>query len=75
MVDPEEIEPSRIIAIRLARMRDGNMGQSEEIKAVMDIPKGSPIHIKYISLKGDRNNNKMERLNGEFRDRGKVMRG
>jgi hypothetical protein len=26
-------------------------------------------------LDGDKNNNKMERLNGEFRDREKVMRG
>ena len=39
------------------------------------VEKGSPIHIRHISLKGDRNNNKMERLNGEFRDREKVMRG
>ena len=31
--------------------------------------------FQHISLKGDRNNNKMERLNGEFRDREKVMRG
>lgn len=39
------------------------------------VRKGSPIHIRHISLKGDHNNNKMERLNGEFRDREKVMRG
>ncbi len=39
------------------------------------VKKGSPIHIRHISLDGDRNNNKMERLNGEFRDREKVMRG
>ncbi len=32
-------------------------------------------HIRHITLKGDHNNNKMERLNGEFRDREKVMRG
>ena len=32
-------------------------------------------HIKHIKLKGDMNNNKMERLNGEIRDREKVMRG
>ena len=31
--------------------------------------------IRHISLHGDKNNNKMERLNGEFRDREKVMRG
>ena len=33
------------------------------------------ICCKHIHLKGDRNNNKMERLNGEIRDREKVMRG
>lgn len=33
------------------------------------------LHIKHIRLQGDMNNNKMERLNGEIRDREKVMRG
>jgi hypothetical protein len=32
-------------------------------------------HIRHIRLAGDYNNNKMERLNGEIRDREKVMRG
>lgn len=32
-------------------------------------------HIQHIHFKGDKNNNKMERLNGEIRDREKVMRG
>ncbi len=32
-------------------------------------------HIKHIHLAGDFNNNKMERMNGEVRDREKVMRG
>jgi putative transposase len=32
-------------------------------------------HIRHIQLQGDRNNNKMERLNGEIRDREKTMRG
>jgi transposase-like protein len=32
-------------------------------------------HIRNITIKGDRNNNKMERFNGEVRDREKVMRG
>lgn len=31
-------------------------------------------HIRNITFKGERNNNKMERLNGEIRDREKVMR-
>ena len=33
------------------------------------------LHIRHIHLKGDMNNNKMERFNGEFRDCEKVMRG
>lgn len=32
-------------------------------------------HISYISIKRNRNNNKMERFNGEIRDREKVIRG
>lgn len=32
-------------------------------------------HISHITIKGDHNNQKMERLNGEIRDREKVMRG
>ncbi|HEU4605258.1 MAG TPA: DDE-type integrase/transposase/recombinase, partial [Nitrososphaera sp.] len=33
------------------------------------------IHVRHIHLAGDMNNNKMERMNGEVRDREKVMRG
>lgn len=33
------------------------------------------LHIRHIHLKGDRNNNKRERLNGEIMDREKVVRG
>jgi putative transposase len=32
-------------------------------------------HTRHIRLQGDMNNNKMERLNGEIRDREKTMRG
>jgi transposase-like protein len=32
-------------------------------------------HIRHIHIKGDKNNNKMERMNGEIRDREKTMRG
>lgn len=32
-------------------------------------------HTRHIHLDGDHNNNKVERLNGEIRDREKVMRG
>jgi hypothetical protein len=34
----------------------------------------STEHIRHIRLQGDFNNNKMERLNGEIRDRERVMR-
>ena len=46
MDDSEEIEPSIITAIRLARMRDGNMGQADEIEALFDILKGSEKLMK-----------------------------
>jgi hypothetical protein len=36
---------------------------------------GIQQHIRHIHLDGDHHNNKMERLNGEIRDREKVMRG
>jgi putative transposase len=32
-------------------------------------------HVRNIAFRGEHNNNKMERLNGEIRDREKVMRG
>ena len=32
-------------------------------------------HIRHIRLPGDRNNNRMERMNGEIRDRERVVRG
>lgn len=32
-------------------------------------------HIRHIRFKGDNNNNKMERMNGEVRDQEKVTRG
>jgi putative transposase len=41
----------------------------------MKNPRTRTRHIAHIRLQGDHNNNKMERLNGEVRDREKVMRG
>jgi transposase-like protein len=32
-------------------------------------------HVRHVRFQGDMNNNKMERMNGEIRDREKVMRG
>lgn len=50
---------------------DGLASYSVASEVVLDEAK----HIRHIKLKGDIHNNKMERLNGEFRDREKVMRG
>src|SRR3989344_370385 len=44
-------------------------------KEFRTLAKPHSIHVRHIHLKGDYNNNKMERLNGEIRDREKVMRG
>jgi transposase-like protein len=38
-------------------------------------PDKTPIHIREITLEGAVHNNKMERMNGEVRDRERVMRG
>jgi putative transposase len=38
-------------------------------------PEEHTKHIRHIRLQGDKNNNKMERLNGEIREREKTMRG
>jgi len=44
-------------------------------KEFYKFPKPDTIHIRSITLQGEHNNNRMERLNGEIRDREKVMRG
>ena len=42
----------------------------------ISFPKGLEFRMAHsIRIQGDHNNNKMERLNGEIRDREKVMRG
>jgi transposase-like protein len=64
-----EIKPRVFVTDGLQAYRDAFKKEYGAVK------KGSPIHIRHISLKGDRNNNKMERLNGEFRDREKIVRG
>jgi putative transposase len=37
--------------------------------------KPSAVHVRHIRMAGDMNNNKMERQNGQVRDREKTMRG
>ncbi len=55
---------------------DGLPSYDEAFRKEVFVQKGiRPVHIKHIRLSGDMNNNKMERLNGEFRDREKVVRG
>jgi transposase-like protein len=45
------------------------------MKEYRTTPYPRSVHVKNITIRGERNNNKMERLNGEIRDREKVMRG
>ncbi len=47
----------------------------KEFRNIYNPNQPKTVHIRHVTLKGDHNNNKMERLNGEFRDREKVMRG
>jgi transposase-like protein len=47
----------------------------DQVFCETDNPEEHTKHIRNITLKGNRNNNKMERLNGEIRDREKIMRG
>jgi transposase-like protein len=44
-------------------------------KEFWTMKKPRPEHINAIKLSGNMNNNKMERFNGEIRDREKTMRG
>ncbi len=44
-------------------------------KEFYSVAKPRTRHIRHIRLQGDHNNNKMERMNGEVRDREKTMRG
>lgn len=49
MTDSKEKETPMITAIRLARMRDGNMGQSDEIQSLLDLLKGSEKVMKIVN--------------------------
>jgi transposase-like protein len=44
-------------------------------KEYFSLKRPRPKHVYTIRITGDMNNNKMERLNGEVREREKVMRG
>jgi transposase-like protein len=48
---------------------------NEYVFCQSDNPEEHTKHIRQIRLKGEVHNNKMERLNGEIRDREKTMRG
>jgi putative transposase len=48
---------------------------NEYVFCQSDNPEENTKHIRQITLKGKIHNNKMERLNGEIRDREKTMRG
>ena len=59
--------PARLIT-------DGLPAYHEAFNKEIRTRKNPVVHISTIRLSGDMNNNKMERFNGEVRDREKVMR-
>ncbi len=54
---------------------DGLPSYREAFNKELKTHKTESHHINAIKLKGNMNNNKMERINGEIRDREKTMRG
>jgi putative transposase len=62
-------KPGVLITDGLRSYRDAWLKEFRTNKQV-----DSTVHIREITLTGKHNNNKMERLNGEIRDREKVMR-
>ncbi len=62
-------KPMTLITDGLQSYRDAYMKEFWTLKG----PRTE--HVNAIKLRGDMNNNKMERFNGEVRDREKVMRG
>jgi transposase-like protein len=62
-------KPSVLITDGLRSYRDAWLKEFRTVKQV-----DNTVHIRNITLAGKHNNNKMERLNGEIRDREKVMR-
>lgn len=65
-----QTKPKVIITDGLGSYRDAYMKEFWTVKR-----EHRTIHQSHIHLQGDMNNNKMERMNGEFRDREKVVRG
>lgn len=63
-----DVEPKKIIS-------DGAQNFIQAIDREYATQNPRPVHVRKITLRGEiHNNNKMERLNGELRDREKVMR-
>ena len=62
-------KPNILITDGLRSYRDAWLKEFRTNKQV-----DSTVHIRQITLTGKHNNNKMERLNGEIRDRERVMR-
>jgi putative transposase len=80
VAETKEKHDARVLFFRAKRLMgkqpktlitDGLRSYSVACEQVFDEAK----HIRHIRLRGDKNNNKMERLNGEIRDREKTMRG
>jgi transposase-like protein len=72
LVDGRELAGKRPMTL----ITDGALNYAEAFKKEYRTLKGPrSVHIPHVRFDGDRNNNKMERMNGEIRDREKIMRG
>ncbi|MGI0080840.1 MAG: DDE-type integrase/transposase/recombinase, partial [Nitrososphaerales archaeon] len=63
-------KPERIITDGARNFREAYRRELWEMRRVL-----TPVHVRKIRLEGKSTNNKMEKMNGEVRDREKVMRG
>ena len=69
------LEPKEAVSKTLSRLiTDGLPAYHDAFNKEFRTRKNPPEPISTIRLSGDMNNNKMERFNGEVRDREKVMR-
>ena len=72
LVDGRELAGKRPLTF----ITDGALNYAEAFKKEYRTLKGPrSVHIPHVRFDGDHNNNKMERMNGEIRDREKIMRG
>jgi transposase-like protein len=69
------LQDAAAVAKKKPRVLISDGAQNFDVAWKKEYQNKKAVHIQHIHMSGDRNNNKMERLNGEIRDREKTMRG